>query len=505
MDLLSYKSLFTMGTKLLAEPDLNQLLILAMDSIISLSQAERGLIILFDQSGNSIFEVARSLNQENIKNPEFEISHTIMNQVRERGEFIYIKNAYENGTSQQSKSVLRLKILSIICLPLIQKEKIFGVVYLDNRTIRGVFQEGTCQLIKEFGLFISMAAYRALERKQLQNHVTQLEKEIRDKFHFDSIIGCHPKMVEVLKTITQVADTDATVLIQSESGTGKELIAHAIHANSRRMEKPFIPVNCAALPESLLESELFGHVRGAFTGAVKDKPGLFERADGGTIFLDEVGDMPLPLQVKLLRILQTGEYSLLGSPEIRFCDVRVIAATSQDLALLVQSGRFREELYYRLNVIDIIIPPLRERKSDLPLLIANFLKIYGDKYQKEHLKLSSEAENLIQQYDYPGNVRELENIIQRAIILGKGDTIHAVDLPVALQTRKAGNAQPSPHLGFKEAKEHAVQNFERQYLSSCLESTKGNITKAARLAGMNIKNFHTKMKRYQIDPHYYKK
>ncbi|NOZ69367.1 MAG: sigma-54-dependent Fis family transcriptional regulator [Deferribacteres bacterium] len=245
------------------------------------------------------------------------------------------------------------------------------------------------------------------------------EAELRSRCYFESILGHHHGIIEVLKFISRAADTDAAVLIRGESGTGKELVARALHTNSRRRERPFVPVNCGALPESLLETEMFGHVRGAFTGAVRDRAGWFERADAGTIFLDEVSEMPPALQVKLLRVLQSGEYSRVGSTEIRRCDVRILTATNADMQHLVKEGKFRGDLYYRINILDIEIPPLRERRSDIPLLVRHYLKIYGTRHGRDILRMGRDAEALLLSYDFPGNVRELENIIQRAVILSR--------------------------------------------------------------------------------------
>ncbi|MBN2090886.1 sigma 54-interacting transcriptional regulator, partial [candidate division KSB1 bacterium] len=357
------QTFFEIGKRLLTELDIEKLLTAIMDIAIEKSGAERGMIILFDVNGQNLFETARHLKKEDITQPEFEISRTIINKVRSEKTALCLRNALAEPSLQKSKSVARLKILSIICFPLKHDNTVFGVLYLDNRTVRGVFEPETCSFfVEQFAEFISLVAYQALERKKLSQQVNELEQALREKYQFESIIGHAPRMIEILKLIAQVADTDATVLIQGESGTGKELIARALHYNSRRKNQPFVAINCAALPENLLESELFGHLRGSFTGAIKDKTGWFEAANNGTIFLDEISELPPHLQVKLLRILQTGEYSRVGSTEICYSNARVITAASRDLQKLVQEQKFREEFYYRLNVIDIWLPPLRERQ-----------------------------------------------------------------------------------------------------------------------------------------------
>jgi Nif-specific regulatory protein len=504
LDASDYRHLIEIGKQLLTRPDVDGLLTFAMDEIIKISEAERGLLILFNEKGETFFETVRNLNKEDIADPQFEISRTLLQQVQRTGELVCLKNALQDPSTKKNESVSRLKLLSVICLPLKHQHNVFGVVYLDNRTIQGIFEPETCTFISELADFISLAAWNAVDRKQLKNHVNSLETELRGKYRFTAIIGSHPKIVELLKLISQVADTDATVLIQGESGTGKELVAQALHYNSSRRDKPFIPINCAALPENLLESELFGHTRGAFTGAIMDKIGWFERADGGTLFLDEIGEMAPPLQVKLLRVLQTGEYSRIGSTEIKHCNVRIIAAASRNLQELVAKGLFREEVYYRLNIIDLSIPPLRERKCDIPLLIRHFIKKYGTQYHKTDLHLSREAENCMMAYSFPGNIRELENIVQRAVVLAEGTIIEPHHLSSVVMQKSSTVPRHRTSATYREEKKRTLDAFEKDYLMECLRTAKGNITTAARCADMDLKNFHVKMKRCGIDPKKYK-
>ena len=505
IDPLIYQKLFDIGRRLLTETEVDRLLTTAMDEAIEISCAERGMIILFDNSGGIQFQTARNLDKEDIENPEFEISRTIIQQVKTKKLPICLKNALEDTNFKKSKSVEQLQILSVICLPLVYETDLFGVVYLDNRKFAGIFKPETFNFVQEFTKFISLTAFQALQRKRLQHQINELENELRGKYKFESLIGQHPKMVSILKLIAQVANSSASVLIQGESGTGKELIAEALHYNSQRRNKPFIPINCGAIPEHLLESELFGHVRGAFTGAITDKAGWFERADGGTIFLDEINDMSPALQVRLLRVLQTGEYSRIGSTEIQHCDVRVVAASSRNLQTLIHEGKFREEVYYRLNVIDIILPPLRERKSDVLLLANHYLRQFGMKYDKKELRLSSQVEAALLSYDFPGNVRELVNVMQRAVVLTEDNTINLPHLPEHLSKGTTISIDSEKPLNFRDAKQQAVEAFEREYLIKCLESSNGNITNAANIAGMHAKNFHVKMTKYGIDPNEFKK
>ncbi len=486
--------LLDIAKHVLAEPDIDRVLATVMDAAIELTGAERGLIILFDQRGHIRFHTARNLNKEELQQPKYEISRSIIDRVRQEKQPVYLRNAREAPEFQASRSVATLKILSVICLPLFHDGEIFGAVYLDNRSVRGAFTPEQFEFAQSFADFIAAAAHHALEQRQLHSQVEALHQTLREAFRFDRIIGRHPAVIDILNLISQVADTDAAVLLQGESGSGKELVAHALHENSRRADKPFIAINCGALPDELLESELFGHRKGAFTGATSDKVGWFERAYGGTIFLDEVAEMSPAMQVKLLRVLQNGEFSPVGSTTICHADARVIAASNKNLQELVQQGTFRDDLYYRLNVITIQVPPLRERRSDIPLLAAHFIDIFCRKYNKTPLTLTDAALSALNAYDFPGNIRELENIMQRAVILATDERIEPTHLPAELLTDPAGD----PH-NFKAAKQHVVANFERRFISERLSASRGNISQAARDAGMDVKNFFEKMKKYGID------
>jgi DNA-binding NtrC family response regulator len=337
---------------------------------------------------------------------------------------------------------------------------------------------------------------KALEHSQLKEENLRLKKELREKYGFENIIGQSSRMQEIYSLVRKVAESESTVLIMGESGTGKELLARAVHFRSPRAEKPFVAVNCAAIPEGLLESELFGHMKGAFTGAVQTRPGKFELADHGTIFLDEIGDMSPKLQVKVLRVLQDRRFEPVGSNKTREVDIRIIAATNQDLARAVADGRFREDLFYRLNVIPITLPPLRERRDDIPLLIGHFLKKYNRENQREVTGFSPEALELLLNYRWPGNVRELENFVERLVILkGKGQ-IEAEDLPPNFQRLEKPRFLeeipfPEDGISFKDL----VQRFEMELIRRALQQSGGNKNKAARLLQLNRTTLVEKMKR----------
>ena len=306
-----------------------------------------------------------------------------------------------------------------------------------------------------------------------------------------------PRVLEVLELVSQVADTDATVLIIGGSGTGKELIAKALHEQSSRRNAPFLAVNCGAMPETLQESELFGHEAGAFTGAAVRKTGIFEAAHEGTIFLDEISAMSKSLQVKLLRTLQSGEYTPVGMTTNQFCNVRVVAATNEDLRPLIDAGEFRHDLYYRLNIIRVELPPLCERVGDIPLLIDHFLRLFAAAYRKPNVRVHADAQELLQKYDYPGNVRELENIIRRAVILCRDEWIMPRDLAPEVSAGRSGERIDLPE-NFHKAKDRVVDEFERAFLTSILSICGGIVSRAARRSGLSERNFHAKLRKHGI-------
>jgi len=336
---------------------------------------------------------------------------------------------------------------------------------------------------------------KAEERERLKSENIRLKKAFQEDYDFRNIIASSPQMLDIFKLIEKVANYNTTVLITGESGTGKELIAKAIHYNGSRKDKPFIAINCGAIPETLLESELFGHVKGAFTDAVRNKSGLFEEADGGTIFLDEIGELPKELQVKLLRVLQEGELRKVGDSKSRKIDVRVIAATARDLSGEIKKGNFREDLFYRLNVVPVTIPPLRERQGDIPLLVNHFTVIYAKKFGRPIRGVNDEAMKYLISYPWPGNVRELENVIERAVILEDADMIKSENLPF-IKEPSAISHQPSANTGFSIKK--AEEAIEKELITKALEMTHGNKTKAAELLEISHRALLYKIKEYGL-------
>ncbi len=349
---------------------------------------------------------------------------------------------------------------------------------------------------------LKLVVKRALEHKQLKQENLQLKKQLYKRFGFANIIGTSEAITQIFDLIKKVADTDSTVLLLGESGTGKELIARAIHYNSQRRQGPLIPVNCAAIPEELLESELFGHERGAFTHAVRTRIGRFEQANGGTIFLDEIADMSPGLQVKILRVLQNRAFDRIGGVKTIRVDIRVIAATNQDLEGMVSQGRFREDLYYRLNVIPIRVPPLRARISDIPLLANHFLQEFSRKKKKPLKRLNPEVMDLLLHYAWPGNVRELENLMERLVILSEGEVVKVSDLPerfrVALPPSTAPGLRDFPEQGIHLT--DAVQEFERHLILKALEKSNWVKSRAAQLLNLNRTTLIEKMKKQKLQP-----
>jgi len=351
---------------------------------------------------------------------------------------------------------------------------------------------------------VAIVVKKAIEKKNLMLENIYLRQELQEKYGFHNIVGKSKKMQEIYRIIAKVAVTDSTVLIYGQSGTGKELIARAIHFNSSRREKQFVPVDCAVLSENLLESELFGHVRGSFTGAVTTKPGLFEVADGGTVFLDEVGNISLSIQAKLLRVLQEREFTPVGGTKTKKVDIRLIAATNKDLGRMIKEEVFREDLYYRLNIVPIYLPTLKERQEDIPLLAVHFLKKYAEEMGKTIKGFTPEAMEKMMKYPWPGNIRELENVVERTVVMIDDETVRAEHLILPGQREKETleNQIPTTSEELKEIKkqmrEKAVEEIEKAFVLNALERHQWNVTRAAEEVGMLRPNFQALMRKYNL-------
>jgi Nif-specific regulatory protein len=388
--------------------------------------------------------------------------------------------------------------LSFVCVPILLHRRPVGTLSIELPHKADRQYERLLKFLKVVASMISQAVriHRLLEaeRQKLVSENAQLRQELKQRYDFSNLVGASGPMRQLYEEMARVADTGTTVLVRGESGTGKELIAQAIHHHSSRAKKPFIKVNCAALPETLVESELFGHERGAFTGAESRKKGRFELANSGTLFLDEIGELSPAIQVKLLRVLQEREFERVGGTEPIRVDVRVIAATNRDLEKALAQGAFREDLYYRLNVFPIFIPPLRERKPDVLPLADFFVEKYASAHGKTIKRISTTAIDLLACYHWPGNVRELENTIERAVLMADGEVIHGHHLPPTLQTAEATGTVVSASLG------GAVATFERSLIVDALKTTRGNRSKAARLLSTTERVINYKVRKYGIDP-----
>jgi Nif-specific regulatory protein len=387
--------------------------------------------------------------------------------------------------------------LSWVCVPITLRRKTIGALAIDFPFKADRDFE---RMVKFLGVVASMIAQAVKmqrfideDRQRLVDVSTHRRRDLHERYDFSSIVGGSGPMREIYRQVTQVAGTNTTVLIRGESGTGKELIAHAIHANSQRAEKPFVMVSCAALPESLIESELFGYEKGAFTGAQARKKGRLELAEGGTLFLDEIGETNVATQVKLLRVLQQREYERVGGTETITANIRLVAATNKDLERAMEAGSFREDLYYRLNVFTIFVPPLRDRKADILLLSDHFLERFAQEHRRSIKRISTPAIDMLTSYHWPGNVRELENTLERAVLICDGEVIHAHHLPPSLQTAEASGTVPRIRL------KEAVSSYEKGLIQDALKTTRGNRAKAARLLDSTERVINYKLRLYGID------
>jgi transcriptional regulator with GAF, ATPase, and Fis domain len=478
---------------------------LALDAMIRLSGAQRGFILLSHADGAQEVAAARNMERGRIADAASEISRRVVGAVLADGKPVRLEDALHTAPFSLAESVTRLKLLSVLCAPIRADGRIAGALYLENRKATGIFTEETERLVVEFAETVGAALRNAEAFEDLRLSRDALRAAVTREHGFEGIEGRDRAFCDLLKTVATAAKGDIPILIEGESGTGKELIARAVHLGSPRRDRAFVSVNCAALPHALLESELFGHTRGAFTGAVRDRRGLFSSAHGGTIFLDEIGEMAPELQGALLRVLQSGEYRPVGSDEAAHADVRVVAATKRSLAEEVRAGRFREDLFFRLNGVHVRVPPLRERREDIPLLIGRFLEKF--KVSGEEPALTDEARACLMAYDYPGNVRELETVIRRAVLFARQGKIGIEALPPSLTKAGAETllvpvrvpATGAQLLAAKrDSSRAAAAELERAFLLQALALSGNRPGEAARRAGMNRSQFEKMLSRHGL-------
>ena len=460
--------------------DLDQLQAQILDLIFEVVPAQRGAILL-DGNGNEKFSSVFPHPGMKKRGESVRVSRTITRQVMEQGVAILGGDVPGDGGLRAVESLVSFQVRSLLCVPLTVFQKVIGCIYLDTTNPATRFDRDHLELVASIAGISAVALENSRRLLWLQQENLRLATEIN--LHHN-MVGESTAMKEVYRFLSRVAPAESTVLIGGESGTGKELVARAIHRNSPRAGKPFVAINCAAIPEGLLESELFGYERGAFTGASGQKKGRLEMADGGVVFLDEIGELAPALQVKLLRVLQEREFERLGGSRPIAVDIRLIAATNKDLTAAVKARTFREDLYYRLNVVSLVVPPLRERLSDIPVLAEYFVAKFAAKCKVKPRKISAEAMSALANYDWPGNVRELENSIERALVLGVSDSLEPEDLTESVLERVHGPGRP-------QAKYHAaVSQLKKHLIVTALEEAKGNYTEAARILGVHANYLH---------------
>ncbi len=486
------------------ENDLSSILELVVKHI----NAERSFLSIFNRTNSKIYiESAYGYSTAQKARGKYDLGEGIIGRVVELAKPVVIdkiskSNLFLNRTKQELFSKDGEE-LSFICVPIIEEAKVTGTLSLVRTYNPNISNTEDFNLLSIIGSLISREVSSRQERMEEMALLRQKNKELQDKLTDDhhrpvNVIGNSGKMRDVYTLVNMVAETNSTVLIRGESGIGKELIADAIHYTSKRAKNNFVKVNCSALPDSLIESELFGHEKGAFTGADSRRKGRFELADGGTIFLDEIGDIPLSTQVKILRILQQREFERLGGTETIKVDVRIVCATNRNLEDMIEKGEFREDLFYRINVFPLYIPSLRERRDDIPLLVDHFIEKFNKGNSAGIKRITTSALNMLMIYSWPGNIRELENCIERACILSTDNVIHAYNLPPSLQTADSSNTQS------KGGMMYTVEQVEKQLIREALTSTKGNIAKAAEVLKVTERMLGTRVKKYDIDPWRYK-
>jgi len=471
-DLDAYQKLYDFSARLLQKHDLGDLLNELMDSVIDITSADKGFLVLMEGDQLDV-KVARNLKRENIADALSQLSDSIVAKVIETRRAVVISDAMNDDEFSSSQSIIKLRLTSVICVPLLERGNLIGIIYVGNDSVVDLFQEETMGVLTVFAAQASLIISNAMLMNELKVDNQQLSRRL-EELNFGEIIGTSRPMQEVFRKVEKVASTDISVLITGETGTGKELIAREIHRRSPRRDLPFVTINCGAIPENLLESELFGHVKGSFTGAVANKAGKFQAADGGTLFLDEIGEMPLNLQVKILRAIQEKVVVKVGDTRPEAVDIRILAATNRELEEEIRHARFREDLYYRLNVVNLHLPPLRERGDDIPVIARYLLSRYGKEYDSRVKGFSPNAAVAIRKYDWPGNIREMENRLKKAIVLAEGNLIGPEDLGLS------GDSLPSI-LSLAAAKE----KFQRDYINEVLALNNGNRTKTARDLGVD--------------------
>ncbi len=471
-ELTGLRRLYQFSEKLLVTREVQALLEALLDGAIEATGADKGFVILL-REGKTEVRAGRNLRQETLPDSVRQLSDSIIAKVVETRRPIIVQNAVDDSVFKTSASVMNLRLCSVMCAPLIAGGDLLGLIYLGNDRVANLFDPQGLDVLSIFAAQAALILQNTLLLETLRTDNRELEKKLKDQ-RFGEIIGSCPSMLEVFRKVQKVAPTDISVLITGETGTGKELIAREVHNRSSRAQGPFVVINCGAIPENLMESELFGHVKGSFTGAVATRQGKFQAADKGTLFLDEIGELPLSLQVKLLRALQERVVTKVGDSKPEKVDIRVLAATNRELEEEIRKGTFREDLYYRLNVVNIFLPALHDRGDDVVVIAKLLLQKYTQEMSSLVRGFTPNALIAIKKYDWPGNVRQLENRIKKALVLCDKSLVGPEDLDLHPET-----------LTTIAPLDKAKEDFQRRYILEVLERNNGNRTKTARDLGVD--------------------
>ncbi|MBI3181934.1 MAG: sigma 54-interacting transcriptional regulator [Myxococcales bacterium] len=485
-ELAALRRLTAFSAKLMGSYDLDKILESLMDEAIEVTRADKGFLILMENNELRV-KTARNISKENIEDAVERVSDSIVAKVVKSQKPLIIADALDDPELGASESVVNLKLLSVMCAPLMHKGELFGLIYVGNDRLVNRFEQKSLDTLTIFAAHASLILQNAMLVNDLKLDNAELRRKLEDNRYGD-IVGACPGMRDVYKRIDKIALTDISVLITGETGTGKELIAREIHRRSPRQKGPFVTINCGAIPENLLESELFGHVKGAFTGAVATKQGKFQAAIGGSLFLDEIGEMPLQLQVKLLRALQEKVVYKVGDNRGEPVDIRVVAATNKVLEDEVRKSTFREDLYYRLNVVTLKLPPLRDRGEDLLVLGKFFLQKYSKEFGSKARGFTPSATIAMKKYSWPGNIRELENRIKKAVVLADKPLLGPDDLDLRPENLE-------PIMALAQAKEE----FQKRYINEVLERNNGNRTKTAKDLGVDPRTIFRHLERLEAE------
>jgi transcriptional regulator with GAF, ATPase, and Fis domain len=485
--------LYRVSRALLKEGEYGELLAGLLDTLIEGLGADRGFVVV-REAGEFRATASRNFRSDALSQVEEAFSRSIARSVMESGKAVLIGDAAMTEPYSKHQSIQQLSIRSVLCAPLVTCDEAFALIYLENRQLTNCFTEDQRDFLDEVCALAAPRLRGAVAMSQAQRRAEALELA---HSHSDGILTADAEMTRILQTVHQVATTDLPVLIEGETGTGKELIARAVYRHSPRVKGPFIALNCGAIPEALIGSELFGSVQGAYTGANRDRVGFVGAAHRGTLFLDEIGDLPLDLQPNLLRVLQSGEFTRLGTSRTEHADVRFIAATNRDLEREVEAGRFRPDLFFRLSAITLRLPPLRDRPHDAKLLAEHFLRLAATRYGRLAPRLTEECLSALTAYTFPGNVRELESEMSRLAVLASADVPCGPEL-LNERIRKGGNGKRAVSSQATPVAPMSLYEMEKQLIASTLQFTGGNRTQAAEILGISREGLRTKLQRLQV-------